>query len=219
MLNVSKWIKLPILIDVQEMEALFDALPQFQLFDVQRVTSKGGGILSKEAFLSVYAAYIADLKNGNSPLRLPSPVLSVTPEALHPLSIEGDRQLYKPILPVVQMQGHALRYSREDRSFRSQLFGSDGIEWGVQLGYPQIYEEPKTHAILPTRDLPNGSVFREIQSWVRHHTLPTPFIIEGERQNIPARLGKSCFSWINRHPDLIKKGITIERAGDTKAFC
>lgn len=218
-LSVSKWIKLPLLIDTQEMEALFGALPSFQIYDVQRVTSKGEGILSPDAFLSLYASYIADLKNGKCPPPLPSPVWSLIPEALHILSVEGERQLFKPILPVVQMQAHALRYSHDDRSFRSQLFGSDGIAWGLQLGYPQIYEEPKTHAILPTRDLPNGPLFRAIQQWVRHHTSPTPFVVEGVRQNVPARLGKACFSWINTHPDLIKKGITIERAHDTKAIC
>lgn len=214
MLHVSKWIKLPLLIDVSEMKDLFASLAPFSLYDVQRVTPVGAGILSKEAFLAEYAIYIEKLKGGEIPSPLSSPVLSAISEALYAMPVGEGRQLYKPQLPIVQMQAHAVRYSDADQSFRSQLFGADGISWGFQLGYPQIYEDPQTYEILPTRDLPNGTLFRGIQKWVRKFTRPTPFVISGYKQNVPIRLGKACFSWINAHPQLKAKGIVIDCGAD-----
>ncbi len=215
MLSVSKWVKIPLLVDLQEMEDLFKSLIPFSLYEVQRVTPKGEGIIPLETFLAEYGAYIETLKSGSIPPSLPSPVLSVTPEALHIMVVEGERQLYKPTLPVVQMQAHAVRYSEADDTFRSQLFGSDGITWGIQLGYPQIFEDPKTCEILPTRDLPNGPLFHAIQKWMRSHTRPTPFLASGRKQNVPIRLGKKCFSWINTHPGLKERGIIVECPANT----
>lgn len=218
MLNVSKWIKIRFLIDLEEMEDLFHSLPPFQLYEVHRVTSKGEGIVPQAFFLKEYGTYIESLQKGEIPqVGMFSPVLSVTEEALYAMPVEDRRQLYKPQLPVVQMQAHAFRYSPADQSFRSQLFGNDAISWGIQLGYPQIYEDPKTHAIFSTRRLPNGPLFHAIQKWVRSHTLPTPFVVEGKKQNVPIRIGKKCFSWIHAHPQL--KGITIDRAADTPSVC
>jgi len=213
MLSVSKWIKIPLLIDVEEMEDLFSSITPFRLYQVQKVTPKDEGIISASSFLKDYADYIDSLKRGEVPSArfgpLFSPVLSVTDEALFAMPVGEARQLYKPQLPVIQMQAHAIRYSPADHSFRSQLFGSGAISWGIQLGYPQIYEDPKTHAIFPTRDLPNGPLFHDIQKWVRHNTRPTPFVVEGHKQNIPIRLGKACFSWIAAHPQLKAQGIEI----------
>lgn len=224
MLNVSKWVKLPLLVDSSEMENLFAVLPPFQLYSVQKVTARGEGIVAQDAFLRDYARYIEILKRGGIPERTFGPIfslaLSVTEEAFFAMLVEGERQLYKPTLPVVQMQAHAVRYSSADKSFRSQLFGSDGISWGIQLGYPQIYQDPKTDAIFATRDLPNGALFHAIQKWVRSNTSPTPFVADGVKQNVPIRLGKECFSWINSHPQLKQGGISVvARTADTQTLC
>lgn len=223
MLNVSKWIKLPLLLEVDELKELFHSIPSFQLYQVQKVTEEGGGKIDLTAFLNHYASYIDYLKNSLDPpsffIPLFSPVISADEKSLTVLPVEGRRQLYKPCLPVIQMQGHSIRYSHVDQSFRSQVFGSEGISWGIQIGYPQIYEDPKTHAIVQTRALPNGILFHEIQRWVRKNTLPTPFLIDGVKQNMPIRLGKSCFSWINQHPQLKKQGIKIDRKADSSSVC
>ena len=213
MLNVSKWIKIPLLLDQEEMRALFGAFT-FELYRIGSVIPKGEGVITPETFLEAYSTYIETLKRGEIPPPPPffSSVLSVTEEALETIEVDADRELLKPKLPVVLMQAHAVRYSPEDGEFRSQLFGSDGISWGIQLGYPQIYEEPGTHAILATRDLPNGPLFHAIQKWVRSSTRATPFIVDGKRKNVPIRLGKQCFSWIETHPQLIEKGIFVDRA-------
>jgi len=218
MLNVSKWIKIPLLIDAEEMEDLFKSVTPFCLYQVQKVTPKGEGVISLSAFLEDYSTYIESLKRGKVPAPLSSPVLSVTPDALHTMAFDDGRQLYKPQLPVIQMQVHAVRYSEADQSFRSQLFGSDAISWGIQLGYPQIYEDPKTYEIHATRDLPNGPLFREIQKWVRMHTRPTPFVVNNQKQNVPIRLGKACFTWINTHPQLKKQGVEIDCGADTPSL-
>ncbi len=196
------------------MEDLFSSLPSFSLYQVGSLTPKGEGVLSLSTFLEIYGAYVAHLKGGEKPPALSAPVLSVTEDALEVITVDETRQIYKPKLPIVQMQAHAFRYSPEDQTFRSQLFGVDAVTWGIQLGYPQIYADPKTHAIFETRTLPNGPLFHAIQKWVRRHTLPTPFLVEGRRQNVPIRLGKACFSWINEHPQLKEQGIEVVRTTD-----
>ncbi|MEZ5315032.1 MAG: hypothetical protein R3E91_02315 [Chlamydiales bacterium] len=210
MLNVSKWIKIPLLIDLEEMRALFASLPAFTIYQIQKVTLLGEGVIPIDLFLADYACYISALKQGKIPSSLTSPVFSVSSEAMEVVFLDGKRQLYRPRLPVVQVVAHAIRYSTIDQSIRSQLFGVDGITWGIQVGYPQIFEDPKTHEIQATRHLVNGPLFYAMQKWIRLHTRPTPFIIAGCKQNVPIRLGKQCFSWINSHSQLEEKGIKID---------
>jgi hypothetical protein len=218
MLRVSKWIKIPLLVEAEEMVDLFAQLPAVSLYQVQRVVPKGEGIIPLDLFLEEYASYIESLKKGEIPKPLSSPVLSINSDAMFPMPVEEGRQLYKPKLPVVQIQAHALRYSPVDHSFRSQLFGSDAISWGIQIGYPQIYEDPATYEIKASRTFPNGSVFHTIQKWTRSKTLPTPFVVDGQRQNVPVRLGKGCFSWINSHPQLKAKGLEIDCGNHSPSF-
>lgn len=208
-LSVSKWTKLPLLISVEEMEDLFDSITPFSLYQVQKVTLPEEGVIPISTFLKEYGHYIDCLKRGEPPPLLSAPVMSAIAEALFAIPTTEGRQLYKPRLPVIQIQGHSMRYSSTDQSFRSQLFGADTISWGLQFSFPQIYEDSLTHEILTTRSLPNGLLFHEIQKWIRRHTLPTPFIVEGRRQNVPFRLGKGCFSWINTHQGLQNQGISL----------
>lgn len=218
-LNVSKWIKLPLLIDADEMASFFlflkEAVGPFWFFNVQGLTDRDEGILSPEAFLAIYREYIETLQRREISLlenfnaRF-AHVLSVSKQAIYAIDCGSNRRLLKARLPVVQMQANRCSYSSEDQIFRTQVFGENTFSWGIQLGYPHLYQNPKTLEIHSVQGFPNTPLFEAIQRWVRSNTRPTPFIVEGKKKNEPIRLGKACFAWINRHPQLNAQNIMVE---------
>lgn len=216
-LQVSKWVKIPLLIDLSEMEdLLLNCLPSFQLFDVQRVVGLQEGVYTPGSFLSEYARYIGCLKEGVVPSskefrHLFSMAWSVDVQAIRILPTADGRRLLKPIEPIVQTQMNEIRYSPEEKAFRIQIFGSDSISWGLQIGFPHVFMDPSTFATENTRRFPNMALFSAIQRWIRSQTRPTPFIVNGHRMNSPIRLGKQCFSWIASHPHLVAQEIKVDR--------
>lgn len=222
MLKASKWIKLPLLVDVLELEELCQHLHQmvgpFRLFHVQSIVSRGEGEIPLEKFIAEYDGYLSGLKKGIVPIKdLSSPVMSLDEESIHIREVSGERALYQPKLPVIQLQPNKIRYSSEDGAFRSQLYGSDSITWGIQFSFPMIYQDAQTHEIIKTETLENARLFRALQKWVRTSTRATPFIVNGKKQNEPFRLGKKCFEWINLHPQLKSQHITVEHVESNKS--
>src|SRR5215207_445025 len=66
-LQASKWQKLPLLIDADEMQALLDALGQFWMVQIIGLISIGQEIIDQEAFLEVYRHYLEAIKKGENP--------------------------------------------------------------------------------------------------------------------------------------------------------
>jgi|ERR1700722_597658 len=216
-LKVSKWVKIPLLVDAHEMEELIETYaPPFKVYDVQRVTQENEGIDDPKYFLEMYRLYIDFLKRGEIPplsefRAIFSAVWSVTEEAIYALPAQEGRRVLKAAQPAVQTQLNQIRYAEEENVFRSQIFSSDSICWGIQIGFPHLFLNPHTFEADHTRDFPNMALFLAIQRWIRKQTMPTPFLVKGMRINSPIRLGKACFSWIANHPQLQPLGIEIER--------
>lgn len=199
----SKFIKIPLLADLSEMQAL--VADDFLIFEVGRLLENVE--LSKEEFLTRYQNYIENLKNGKKAAFPFSLIFTKKRETVEIKSIE-QRFLVKPILPVIQLQPAFVRYSQ--KSFQTQVYGNECISWGVQFSYPFLFQDDKSFEIEKVRvceKFPNTELFLKLQKWVRRHTEATPFLVENRRVNVPIRLGKACFSWIHRHPDL--KEVTV----------
>lgn len=217
--QASKWLKCPLLIDANEMEALFHALGPFYIFEINRILKADEGALNKEDFLKGYHSYVTALQQGQLPEEslfrsLFSCVFTNTPEALYAVNVSPGQHLVRISAPVVQLQYHTVDYSAADGKFHSLTYGTDSIIWGIQFSYPQLYKDNRTQEIkqvINNAEFSNSKLFQSIQQWVRHHTEPTPFLVEGKKINVPVRLGKNCFPWINRHPQLIKKGISVQQ--------
>jgi hypothetical protein len=99
-----------------------------------------------------------------------------------------------------------------DGKFHSIAQGKETITWGLQFSYPQVFQDPKSKSfskVTNTLEFPNTALFLAQQKWMRQNTLPTPLIVQGKKINLPVRLGKRCFSWIEKHPHLIEKGFQI----------
>lgn len=217
-LQAAKWLKVPVLLDESEMQQLFNDLGDFELYLCGTVRPKGQEQLDRKDFLKHYAEYIHSLKRGVLPASANyqqwfCPVMTAEREALYALPINDTQQLVRVARPIVQLQAHAIDYSPVDKKFRSLVYGLESIPWGIQFSYPQIYQDRDSKEIESTRqgvETKNSLLFQAIQRWMRQHTVPTPFFVEEKWHNVPMRLGKNCFSWINQHPQLIVKGIKVK---------
>lgn len=218
-LQASKWLSYPLLIDSDEMEALLAELGDFDIYRVSGVSTRGEERISRETFLQTYNNYIHALKRGESyPESLYrsvfSSVFSVNEDALFLVYVGDNQQLVKIAKPVIQLQSHRISYSPVDGKFRSMVWGPDSISWGIQFSYPQIFQDFHTkevRQIADTPEFPNTALFRLLQRWGRYHTVATPFIVDQRKVNVPIRLGKRCFPWINNHPQLISQGLSVQK--------
>lgn len=217
--HVSKWLSVALLIDENEMQSLFTTLGDFFIFTVGNITKRGVGEVPHEVFLKGYAHYVNALKEGRIPedqtyRTLFSSVFTAVQDHVYALNVGEEGQLIRIFKPVVQLQVHHLDYSTADGKFRPMVFGKDSVLWGLQFSYPQLFEDPKDHSVHKVEEnanFPNTALFRAIQKWVRENTKPTPFVVDGKIINVPMRLGKSCFEWINKHPQLAMKPFRISQ--------
>ena len=216
-MQASKWLSTQALLDGDEMTALFDSLGPFGLYQVSGILKSGEGQISQNDFLDCYRQYVETLKSGGIPVdesyrKQFSTAMTTTPDALYALDLEEDRQVVKIARPVVQQQVHRLDYSTVDGKFRPMVLGPDSILWGIQYSYPQLFSNQETldvQQVNDSPDFPNTALFRSIQKWIRHNTIPTPFLVGDQRINVPMRLGKKCLSWINQHPQFSRKGLKV----------
>lgn len=216
-LQVAKWLHLQLLCDQEEMVDLLGELAEVRIFRGGEVVAEGEWELSRADFLAAYGDYVAALKAGEAPLlsRFRSPfstLWTATEEILYAMEVGEGRYLVKATRPAVQLQLHQLGYSPVDGKFRPMVLGSESISWGIQFSYPQIFQDPHTGEIAKVDEserFPNTALFHRLQRWVRHNSIATPFEVSGERVNVPMRLGKRSFKWINRHPQLLAKGLRV----------
>jgi len=216
-LQASKWLQQQMLLSDTELELLFDELGSFRIYNVGAISPLDTLEIKKSDFLQWYSDYITTIKNGSTPnitsyRKLFSAVITVSADSLFALKISDNEYLVKVAQPVIQIQSHAMHFSKHDQKFRPMVFGPDSITWGLQFSYPQIYLDSTTKAIHKVDDkdsCPNTQLFRKIQRWQRKHTIPTPFLVENDKVNIPMRLGKDCSGWINDHLQLKGLGLKV----------
>lgn len=209
-LSISKTLKITVLLDVEELKELLTHLNSPYFYTVQGICKKGEGIFSSEKWLHLYEDILEKVKREEAYTPFPAAALSSSPEALYSIKVDENSYLIKPKLPVIQVQPAQVLYSSVDGQLRAVTYGQEGVFWGLHFSYPQLYQDSLTAEVKEVDlTLPNTALFRALQLWIRQSTRATPFLVEGKRVNEPIRLGKNCFSWIAKHPQLVKKGIGI----------
>lgn len=214
--QASKWLHCRLLVDEEEMSSLFEALGPFWIVRVSGLIPIGQEIIPKEEFLAVYQTYVEALKKGeissDPRFRITfSSVLTHDLSCLYAMKVNPEQSMVKILTPVIQLQNHRIDYSQADRTFRSMVMGFDSIQWGLQFSYPHLFQNEKweVFTVRDTPQFPNTALFSKLQKWVRANTLATPFEVEGKKINVPIRLGKKCFPWINTHPQIIAKRLNV----------
>lgn len=202
--QASKFLKIQVLCDAEELKILFEQLKPFSIYSLSGLGT--GEPIPPEIFLEKYSAWIEQLKTGSIPKDVLAWALTDDLSALWKQQVPGKGYLVKMAKPVVQIQGHYFTYSRVDGEFRPMTMGAGSIFWGLQFSFPQVYQDPKTMELCETGE---NRLFQTIRKWSRDQTRPTPFVVDGKKTNVPIRLGKNCFSWINNHPQLIENQIGV----------
>lgn len=216
-LQSSKQLKFQVLLDDIEMEALLLALKPIHLCVVSEPTALDDALVSAEEFLSHYQRYVNALKQGSiadekSLRRYFSSAWTSDLGAVYAMPVSSNQYLVKALKPLIQLQAHHFFYSQLDQQFHPMVLSKESITWGVQFSYPQLYQDPKNGEIAKVgkgQDFPNTLLFNALTKWLRDHTMPTPFMVNGGRINASFRLGKACLNWIGTHPQLAQKGIEV----------
>jgi len=216
-LQVSKWTKVQVLLDGDEMQNLLESLGDIYFVSVSDPIKAEQAVISSSDFLQKYTEYIYLLKQGQVPppeefRRFFSCALSSTLNCFYAITAGIEKCLVKPIRPVIQLQAHHFFYSELDGKFHPMVLSPESISWGLQASYPQLFQDPRTRQItkvIDSPDFPNTALFSKLLRWMRNFTLPTPFQIKGTRTNSPIRIGKQSLAWIKSHPQLKQKGIEL----------
>jgi len=216
-LQVSKWIKTQVLLDVDEMQQLLQALGSVFFVVTSEPVAADEAVILPDDFLKKYTDYIHLLKQGQVPSvneyrRCFSCALSSSLETFYAVAAGTDRFLIRPKKPVVQLQAHQFFYSDIDGKLHPMVLSAESISWGLQFSYPQFFQDPVSRQIIRITDsahFPNTALFTKLAKWMRSHSLPTPFEVKGVRINSPMRIGKQSLAWIKSHPQLKQKDIQV----------
>lgn len=213
----SKYLHIQVLVDEEELTALFQSLSPFQIFSTLGLMEAGKNIIAKDAFLSLYKNYIELLKAGKemdeTPFRFTfTALLTSTEDAIQRVTSSDKREMIRPKLPCIQVQPHRFIFSSSEHKFYPMVFGKDAISWGLQFSYPQLFQDPVSRDVKNSLEesFPNALLFRQIQLWIRKETLPSCFIFNDKETYVPIRIGKKCFSWINNTYELKKQNLRVK---------
>lgn len=207
-MQVSKWLDVAALLDVEEMESLRHSLPPFKIYFNGIVVDSGMVQIEWSEFLNVYSGYIEALKKGELPLESHcrpffSSVWTVSDDSILLTPCPEGKAIPRPWQPVIQLQLHKFAISDVDGKVRSMVYGKDTIFWGIQWSFPQLFMEPETKRIIKlNQEDVNGNFafFKQLQKWMRHNTEPTVFQIGDQKISSPIRIGLGCKEWISHHP-------------------
>jgi hypothetical protein len=210
--QAAKYLKHHVLCDREELSLLFSSIGPFWLYPLTGVGD--GEPIDPQAFLQEYGSWIEELKAGRVPAdtnlrKILAAAMTKEKEALWKQEVPGRRFIVKMGKPLIQIQAHFFTYSSVDEVFRPMTMGAGSIFWGLQFSFPQIYQDAKTLEFFEVDEGLNYELFQQIKEWARNTTRATPFIVNGKRTNVPIRLGKNCFSWIHKHPQLISQKIGV----------
>lgn len=218
-MRTSKWLKHQVLLDINEMESLSEALGPFSIFVVSEVVSSQTMEISLSEFLEKYADYVRTLSLGKKPEEASfrkyfSVIWTTQTDLLYGMKVGEEKYLIKSLRPVIQLQPHHFVRSTVDGKFYPMTQGTGSISWGIQFSYPQIFQKPKEHTyerVSISEEFPNTQLFQKLALWLRRNTLPTSFISEEKRITTPMRIGKQAFSWVDSHPGLIAQNLRVHR--------
>ncbi len=215
-LQASKWLSFQLLLDPIEMSALLDILEPIVFYRVGLPLILGEEKRSKEDFLHAYQQYCKSLSLQKIPdsgffKKEFSNALTADINDLSFKELEGGRLIGTIIHPVLVMQLNNLSYSQEEGMFRAMVHGLNTITWGVQISFPQLYQDAQSGEVLESfkEGLPNAQKFKKLRHFVQDETVAACFFVEGKSVQATVRIGKKAQEWVNQHPQLLERNIRV----------
>ncbi|MDR3623952.1 MAG: hypothetical protein P4L16_02295 [Chlamydiales bacterium] len=213
---VSKWLELPLLLSFEEMERCFTEIGPCFIVYTDRIVGENEGVISPEQFLDVYKHYLQDLQEGkilNNPVykKAFQGIITTTLDAVYAIRIDASRRIIKTRKPTLLLQPYRIEYSSFDGKFRPMVMSQNSLLWGIQISYPQLFQDSKTGVLEKIGpSFVNTEAFRRLQKWVRYNTQPTTFLIDEVRQvTMPMRIGKEAHGFVNNHHGLKERALRV----------
>jgi hypothetical protein len=213
--EAAKWLKIPMLIDGDECQALLEELGDVLLAPLGQLVIREEAEWKASQLVKEVGKWVFALQEGREVEPRLALALSREPEALWMHEVRPERYLIKVSRPVVIVQPHYFTYSALDGEIRSMSMGPGAIFWGMQFSFPQVYQVDRDVDSGGLVEVEEGELFRQIRRWAREATRPTPFLLppDGRRVNHPMRIGKRCMGWVSRHPGLLREGLHVVESG------
>lgn len=186
--QAAKWLKLPLLLSLDEMKGLLTVLPKW-IIPLSGVIEDGKEILSQDMFLKLYEDYVKQIDAG---IRRPVIDRRLTCaftddlDNLRAIPVSGGL-LIRAIKPTLQVQPYWIHYSSASEKFIDTTHSQDSFAFGLAFSSPQLFQDPDTKDIEKFSD----PTYKLLQKWSRENTLPTPFLVDGKIINFPSRIGKT----------------------------
>ncbi|MCH9634132.1 MAG: hypothetical protein S4CHLAM7_08750 [Chlamydiae bacterium] len=213
--HFSKWVSLEILLDAPEMTHLFEILEPVHLISSTPLNKENPFYLQKSLFIEKYDYYVSQLKKGQVPDLSTYKsyfylFLSTYLEGISRFEVQPNKEVLSLNTPTLTLKPICLHFSKADHSIRVGPLNPNGILWGLQLSFPHLMQAPNSHEITPIspQTNPNAKLFKQIRTWVRSNTKPVQFHTCGHEIKTNFRLGKGCYEWIIKHPQ-IPSSLTI----------
>ncbi len=211
-MQATKWLKLPLFLNVHELNDLLAFLGEVLLVPLSGVFKEGLEVLAPSQFTALYEEYFNRLMNGEAPNPDRKLVTAWTYDVkdIEVRAVETG-VLVRPKAPVVQVQPYWLNYSERDGKFHEMALSTDSMGWGLLFSFPQLFQEPDTLEIVKVQGerFPNCELFKKLQSFSRSRTVPTPFITPDGPLNHPARVGKECLNEAKTMPQLARRNLKL----------
>lgn len=209
--RASKWLKHAFLLSQDELEDFFSMINPSFLLSSSALTTLSNWQVSFSELQDKYQELLGWMQQHPTlpppPLRrFFSLMLSTSLDTFYAVNL-GDKAAIKPSLPVIQIQMYHCFFSSMDRQLRPMVVSPESFAWGLQISYPQIYEDPRTHQyskVLLDPKFPNSEPFKEMVSWLRKHTRLAPLQEKEVKVYAPFRIGKKSLSMKESHVGLQK---------------
>jgi hypothetical protein len=193
--QASQWLKLPLLLSYDEMQALLEILPD-PFIPLSGIRAPQELLLRKLDVLTLYNEYV----NTQLPDRRLIFAITGNLQDMRAIQVEGGI-LHRIFRPVIEVQPYTLHYSVIADKFHEMTFSPHNFYWGLLFSYPQLYNNPVSKKVekVTEADFPNTKIFKELQRFARSHTMPTPFMTGNKKVIVPAKIGKQLMDgkeWI-----------------------
>jgi hypothetical protein len=206
---VSMWLSYSFFLSYDEMRDFIDYLSPFYIIRTDIVLDeKDDGIVNSKEFLEVYKNYISDLSlhQGIDEKRVRKyfhAIWTVSLDIAYNIKLKCGRHILKIFRPALVLQHHKMSYNKESQKFFSMVFGKDLLSFGLNLSYPQLYQDPKDktlHKVMLEDKFENTLLFNKAKEWIKKHTRPLTVVIDKKKCVQTIRIGKKSLEVLKNHP-------------------
>lgn len=201
---VSKWLYLYLLLDSQDWRLFFQEFSPFNCLITSSLQKKNHFCVPFEDFINAYEEYALLLKkDGCIDLSKFRTIFSISLtkdiDDYEMLEFEDERVLIKPQLPMIQFRPCSWLLSSNDE-VKMRNYGGSSVSWGIEIGYPGVFQDPKTKQIKNAlTELINGQFYKEIMRWVRKHSTCVTLQSNDIMIKTPLRIGENAKKWMNEY--------------------